>query len=187
MAEHGVVTALLKRIAQGDTAAEELLIPHIYDELRRIASRHLAKEHHASTLQPTALVHEAYLRLSRDALSSYENRNHFFAIASRVMRRILIDHARRRGSAKRGATIVHLPLEEGLQVAGDTDELVLAVHAALERLEALDARQARIIEMRFFAGLEVAEIADILKLSVRTVHREWTTARAWLYGELRGQ
>jgi RNA polymerase sigma-70 factor, ECF subfamily len=185
MAESGDITHLLHRISTGDSAAEEELLPVVYSELRRIAARHLSKESAANTLQATALVHEAYLRLNHDRVSNFENRAHFFAISSRVMRRILIENARYRGRLKRGASSVQVPLDESVVVSEASDEIVLAVHESLERLETLAPRQARIIEMRFFGGLEVAEIAQVLDLSIRTVHREWSQARAWLYGELK--
>jgi RNA polymerase sigma factor (TIGR02999 family) len=184
MPDSGDITLLLQRMSSGDSAAEDELLPHVYTELRRIASRHLAKEHNANTLQATALVHEAYLRLSHDSAANFQNRAHFFAISSRIMRRILIENARHRGRVKRGAAAIHVPLDESVAVGEESDEIILAVHEALERLESLAPRQARIIEMRFFAGLDVAEIAEVMRISVRTVHREWTQARAWLYGEL---
>lgn len=184
MAAPGDITLLLQRVHAGDESAEHELLPHVYAELRRIASRHLNRESSANTLQATALVHEAYLRLCQSP-ASYENRIHFFAICSRVMRRVLIENARHRDSLKRGAGSRHVSLDESIAVGEESDDIVLAVHAALERLENLAPRQAKIVEMRFFAGLQIEEIAEVLNLSARTIHREWTVARAWLYGELK--
>lgn len=184
MSEPGEITGLLRRFAAGDSSAEHELLPQVYAELRRIAARHVGKESGASTLQATALVHEAYLRLSQNLAANFENRAHFFAIASRVMRRVLIENARNRGCLKRGAASIHISLDESVCVGEDSDEIVLAVHEALERLEILSSRQAKIVEMRFFAGLQIEEIAEVLQLSVRTIHRDWTFARAWLHGEL---
>jgi RNA polymerase sigma factor (TIGR02999 family) len=187
MTEPGDITRLLQRIASGDASAEPELMPHVYSELRRIAQQHMRRESGTHTLQATALVHEAYLRLAQGSAANYQNRAHFFAISSRVMRRILIENARHRGRDKRGAGVAHVALDENVLIGPESDEIVLAVHEALDRLESLDPQQARIVEMRFFSGLEVAEIAEVLKLSVRSVHREWSTARAWLYGELRSK
>lgn len=185
MPESGDVTTLLRRVASGDAAAEHELLPFVYSELRRIAGNHIGRESLGNTLQATALVHEAYLRLNQNPASHYENRAHFFAIASRVMRRILIENARSRGAIKRGAKSIHVSLDESVSIDQQSDDVILAVHEALERLESLSVRQAKIVEMRFFAGLQIEEIASVLNLSIRTIHREWTIARAWLYGELR--
>ncbi len=185
MPDPGEITALLRRFASGDSAAENELLSHVYTELRRIASWHIRKESVSNTLQATALVHEAYLRLSQSPASNIENRAHFFAIASRVMRRVLIENARNRGCIKRGAAATHISLDESVKVGADSDQIVIAVHEALERLELLSSRQAKIVEMRFFAGLQIEEIAEVLQLSVRTIHRDWNFARAWLHGELR--
>lgn len=185
MSEPRDITRLLQRVSSGDASAESELMPHVYAELRRIAQQYMRRESGTHTLQATALVHEAYLRLSQGVIANYQNRAHFFAISSRVMRRVLIENARNRGREKRGGGAIHLPLDDSILVGPDSDEVVLAVHEALDRLEVLHPQQARIVEMRFFAGLDVAEISEVLKLSIRSVHREWSTARAWLYGELR--
>lgn len=185
MSVPGDITRLLQRLSNGDISAEGELLPWVYAELRKIAGRHLAKEYSSASLQATALVHEAYLRLHQGASVNYANRSHFYAVASRVMRRILVENARQRGRIKNGAGAVHVPLDEALVVHESSDQFVLALHESLERLEKLDPRQAQIVEMRFFSGLEVGEIAEVLQLSRRSVHREWTAARAWLYGELR--
>lgn len=185
MSDPGEITRLLQRASQGDASAQGELMPFVYAELRKIAARHLAKEYAAHTLQATALVHEAYLRLRKGATIHFTNRSHFFAVASNAMRRILVENARRRGRARQGAGAVHIPLHDTIYLDESSDDFVLALHDALGRLAALDPRQAQIIEMRYFSGLEVQEIAEVLQLSRRTVHREWETARAWLYGDLR--
>jgi RNA polymerase sigma-70 factor, ECF subfamily len=178
------ITQLLRRVSSGDAEAEHELLPLVYAELRRIAGLHVNRESSENTLQATALVHEAYIRLNRHPVNGYQDRTHFFALASRVMRRVLIENARQRSSGKRGGNAVTIALDESIPVSSDSLELVLAVNEALDRLEVLAPRQARIVEMRYFAGLSLEEIATILDLSLRTVHREWAVARAWLRGEL---
>jgi RNA polymerase sigma factor (TIGR02999 family) len=178
------VTRLLAEWAGGDEAALDRLMPLVYQELRRIADRALGRERQGHTLQATALVHEAYLRLVQQH-SAFQNRAHFFAIASQVVRRILVDHARRRDSIKRGAG--EAPVILDMDVADDAPTVdALALDEALTRLESLDAQQARIVEMRFFGGLTVEETADVLNISPRTVKRDWSMARAWLRRELSG-
>ena len=178
----GDVTALLRQASAGDQAALERLLPLVYDELRRLAADHLGRERPDHTLQPTALVHEAWIRLVDQTRTSWESRGQFLAVAATSMRRILVDHARRRAAKKRDAGRP-ITLEENL--AGDTEpEEVLGVNDALERLAELDARQARIVELRYFAGLTVEETAAVLELSPATVKREWTSAKAWLQLEL---
>jgi RNA polymerase sigma factor (TIGR02999 family) len=173
------VTRLLAEWAGGDEGALERLMPLVYQELRRIADRALGRERQGHTLQATALVHEAYLRLVQQHSAQFQNRAHFFAIASQVVRRILVDHARRRASIKRGAG--EAPVILDMDVADDAPSVdALALDVALERLASLDPQQARIVEMRFFGGLTVEETADVLKISPRTVKREWSMARAWL-------
>jgi RNA polymerase sigma-70 factor (ECF subfamily) len=180
------ITVLLRRISSGDRSAEEALLPVIYAELKRIASRHLHGERVGHTLQTTELVHEAYFKLVPGAAANWENRNHFFAVAARVMRNILVDRARKNSAGKRGGgRPPDVPLEEGMAFADSGDsERLLALHGALERLEKQDARQSRIVEMRFFGGMTEEEIAQVLGISSRTVKREWVVAKAWLYGEL---
>jgi RNA polymerase sigma factor (TIGR02999 family) len=179
------VTWLLAEWAGGDEGALDRLMPLVYQELRRIADRALGRERQGHTLQATALVHEAYLRLVQQHSAQFQNRAHFFAIASQVVRRILVDHARRRASIKRGAGEARVILD--MDVADDAPSVdALALDEALERLASLDSQQARIVEMRFFGGLTVEETADVLKISPRTVKRDWSMARAWLRRELSG-
>ena len=158
-------------------------MPRVYRELRKIAIGHLRKERANHTLQATALVHEAYVRLAGNEIN-WKSRTHFFAIAAQVMRRILVDYARQRNAAKRGGGAVVLQLDEKLTLADDQCDLITGIDAALERLARLSPRQAKVVEMRFFSGLSEEEIADVLGVSSRTIKRDWTIARAWLYGEL---
>jgi len=179
------VTELLLAWSKGDHTIEGRLFGIVYTELHRLAGRHLLREPAEHSLQATALVHEVYLRLIDQSRVNWESRSHFFAIAARLMRRILVDHARARKAGKRPqpglqVSLTNLPFGVEFQ----TVEL-LALDEALEQLETIDSRQARIVEMRFIAGLSEEEIACALGVSVRTVKREWRIARAWLYGRLR--
>ncbi|HEY1253043.1 MAG TPA: sigma-70 family RNA polymerase sigma factor [Thermoanaerobaculia bacterium] len=176
------VTALLRDWSGGDRAALERLMPLVYAELRKLAASYLRNERPDHTLQPTALVHEAYLRLVDQRGVNWQNRAHFFGIAAQMMRRILVDHARRRQAAKRDAAALRLQVTDG---DGARDPELLALDEALSGLESLDARQARIVELRFFGGLTVEETAEVAGLSPATVKREWRTARAWLAREIR--
>jgi RNA polymerase sigma factor (TIGR02999 family) len=179
------VTNLLLRWSAGDPDALDRLIPLVYGELRRIAGRHLRAERQEHTLAPTALVNEVYLRLVNQRQVSWQNRAQFFGVAAQLMRRILVDHARRRQAGKRGASVAIVPLEAAGEVtAADGAADVLAIDGALERLAAHDPDHARIVELRFFAGLTVEEVAHLLDRSPRTIKREWRLARAWLYREL---
>jgi len=180
------VTALLRDWSGGDRDALERLMPLVYQELRRLAASYLRVERPDHTLQPTALVHEAYLRLVDQRGVSWQNRAHFFGIAAQMMRRILVDHARRRQAAKRDATALRVQAmsAEG-EEASVRDPELLALDQALCGLESLDARQARIVELRFFGGLTVEETAEVAGVSSATVKREWRTARAWLAREIR--
>ena len=180
------VTALLLAWGAGDGSAAERLLPAVYDELRRQAERAMRREGE-HTLQATALVHEAYLRLVDQRRVEWRNRAHFFGIAAQMMRRVLVDHARARLSHKRGggAQVVMLSDADVATPSGDADALdVLALHEALERLAALDADQARVVELRYFGGLSIEETAEALSVSPATVKREWAVARAWLRREL---
>jgi RNA polymerase sigma factor (TIGR02999 family) len=179
------VTALLQQWSRGDRDALEKLTPLVYEELRGIAAGYMRDERPGHTLQATALVHEAYVRLIGQKRVSWQNRAHFFGIAAQLMRRILIDHARRRQAAKRGVGGA-LRLTAGVDVAGapEQDFDLLAIDGALSRLEQLDAAQARIVELRFFGGLTVEETAEVAGVSTATVKREWRTARAWLRHEV---
>jgi RNA polymerase sigma-70 factor (ECF subfamily) len=182
------ITDLLAAWSGGDRAALDRLLPLVYAELRRVAARRLARERAGHTLVPTALVHEAYLRLVEQHSAQWQGRAHFFGVAAELMRRILVDHARARAAAKRGAgqTLVSLDAAREPRGPGAPDVDVLALNAALDRLAELDPRQARIVELRYFGGLSVDETALILDLSPATVKRAWTMARAWLFRELGG-
>jgi len=180
------VTELLRRWASGDTAAQERLIPLVYEECRRIAERQLRSEDPGHTLDATALVHELYLRLVDQRSASWQSRAQFYGVAAQMMRRILVDHARARQARKRGATRVMISLANVADTSGDTSIAdILAVDDLLSRLGALDPEQQRIVELRFFAGLTVEETALVIGRSPRTVKREWQLAKAWLYRELR--
>jgi RNA polymerase sigma factor (TIGR02999 family) len=179
------ITDLLRAWSGGRDAAFESLLPKVYSELRRMARAHLARERSGHTLQPTALVHEVYLRLARERKIDWENRAHFFGACARMMRRILVDHARRRMALKRAATSAPMPSDSSVPSDSPTAAVdLLALDRALERLEILSPRQCRVVEMRFFAGLSVEETADSLGIAGRTVKLDWTKARAWLYNEL---
>ena len=177
------LTELLLSWSNGDEAARTKLVDVAYDELRRLAHRHLRSERPDHSLTPTALVHEAYLKLVDQQRVRWQNRAHFFAIAAHVMRRILVDHARTRAAAKRGrAATVTL---EGVDVAGAPLDLdIVALDAALDKLDGIDSRQSQLVEMRFFGGLTVDEIAVALDVAPITVKRDWALARAWLFREL---
>lgn len=178
------VTQLLIRVNAGDACATDELFPAVYEELRRLAADQLSRERAGHTLQPTALVHEAYLRLVGDQDTPWQNRRHFFGAAAKAVRRILIDHARSRGRAKRGAGEARLDVT-ALDVAGPTKDLdLLALDEALDRLAALDPEKARLVELRFFAGLTGAECAAALGISESTEAREWRFVRAWLHREV---
>jgi RNA polymerase sigma factor (TIGR02999 family) len=170
-----------------DDRQVDALLPVVYEELRRLAGAYLRRERPGQTLQPTALVHEAYLRLMKDRPDRWQNRAHFCAIAAHSMRQILIERARARGAQKRGGAQPRVTLDEGL-IAGESPSVdLVALNEALERLEALDAEQARLVELRFFGGLTIEETAEVLNVSPITVKRDWTLARAWLYRELSGE
>jgi RNA polymerase sigma factor (TIGR02999 family) len=181
------VTQLLVAWSNGDREALDQLMPMVYAELRRQAARHLRRELAAHTLQTTDLIHEAYLRLVDQRKVQWQNRAHFFAIAAQLMRRILIDHARRRQRVKRGGSAIALPLEEGLLVAAEKSEAdVLALDEALTRLAAMDSRQSQIVELRYFSGLSIEETAAVIGLSPTTVKDDLNLAKAWLRREIGG-
>ena len=190
MAEEIPVTDTFLRWRSGDPTALDDLLPRVYDELRALADAYMRRERAGHTLQPTALVHEAFLRLLQLPPGSVQNRIHFFALAAQAMRRILADHARRHRAAKRGGSAVRVPLElvEGGAPATPAGDDVAAddLDAALEDLAKLDERQARVVELRFFGGLSIEETAEVLAVSTATVKRDWLVARAWLHRELRG-
>ena len=180
----GEVERLLARAGAGDERAMADLMPLVYDELRRIAGRYMRRERPGQTIQATALVHEAYLRLLKDRAKDWRTRAHFVGIAANAMRQILVERARARGAAKRGGGREKVTIDEGA-IAGPSQPIdVEVLDEALERLAALDARQARIVELRFFGGLTVEEAADVLGISPATLKRDWTVARAWLKREL---
>lgn len=179
------VTALLIEVANGNQAAQEKLVPLVYDELKRLARRYMRRERAGHTLQTTALVHEAYLKLVGQHSTHWQGRDQFYGIAAQLMRRILIDHARRHAREKRGGTQVIVPLEEALAFTPEHSEDLLKLDEALDRLSKLDPRQSRIVELRFFGGLSVEETSRFLNVSPITVKRDWAVAKVWLYGELR--
>ncbi len=181
------VTRLLREWQGGNAAARDLLIPLVYHELHKLASRYLSRERRDHTLQTTALVNEAYLKLAGQNQVDWQSRAHFFGIAAQLMRRILVDHARRDGRAKRGGHALHLPLDavDPPSAPFRIDALdAYALDQALARLEGLDAQQGRIVELRFFGGMTVEETAEVVGLSPATVKREWAMAKAWLFREL---
>jgi RNA polymerase sigma factor (TIGR02999 family) len=182
------LTRLLRAWQDGAAGAGTELVPLVYRELRKIAAARLRAERDGHTLQPTALVHEAWVRLMRQQGADWQSREQFFAIAARMMRRILVDHARRRQAAKRGEAPIEADVDElASRLASPLpDERLLALNDALDRLAALDARQAQVVEFRFFGGLSVEETANVLSLSPTTVKREWATARAWLFRTVQG-
>jgi RNA polymerase sigma factor (TIGR02999 family) len=169
-----------------DRQSVDTLLPIVYQELRRLAANYLRRERPGQTLQPTALVHEAYLRLMKDKPNRWKNRAHFCAIAAHSMRQILIERARARGALKRGGAQPRVTLDEALVAGGERAFDVVALDEALERLAAIDPEQARLVELRFFGGLTVEETADAMAISPATVKRHWTVARAWLARELEG-
>jgi RNA polymerase sigma-70 factor (ECF subfamily) len=174
------ISQLLVEWSEGDRAALDRLMPLVYDELRRLARSYLRRERPDHTLQATALVHEAYMRLIDQHSVSWQNRAHFFGIASQMMRRILVNHALARATAKRGGHAEKLALDEATIVDGERQIDLVVLDDALKELEAADARQCRIVELRFFGGLSIEETAEVLKLSPATVKREWNTAKLWL-------
>ena len=180
------ITRILRDWNDGLDGAQEELLPYVYDELKRQARRLMSRERPDHTLQPTALVHEAFMRLSAQSGVDWQNRSHFYGIASRLMRQILVDHARQHATAKRGNRAVHLSLDDVQLPVEDRASSIVAVNEALERLERLDEKQAKVVEMRFFGGLSNAEIGEVLNVSDRTVQREWQAARLWLLRELSG-
>jgi RNA polymerase sigma-70 factor, ECF subfamily len=187
MSSSARVTTLLRKATAGDSSAADQVVPLIYEELRGLASHFMARERPDHTLQTTALVHEAYRRLVDQHHSDWQNRAHFFGAAAKAMRRILVDHARSRLAHKRGGDAPRLQFEESLSVPCEQSRDLIDLDSALSRLAALNARQARVVELRFFAGLNVDETAEAVGISPKTVKRDWTVARAWLHRELRSR
>lgn len=181
------VSKLLLNWGQGDQGAREALIPLVYDELRRLARRYLRRERPDHTLQSAALVNEAYLRLIRQEQPQWQNRAHFFGVAAQLMRHILVDHARNRAAAKRGAGAPRLSLDPEFALPHERDLDLVALDDALNQLAALDSQQSRVVELRFFGGLSIEETSVVLGISSATVKREWATARAWLQREMKNK
>jgi RNA polymerase sigma factor (TIGR02999 family) len=178
------ISLLLAGMQKGDPEATRKIVPMVYDELRRLAARYMQLEIPGQTLQPTALVHEAFLKMIEGQSIAWESRAHFFGVASRLMREILIDRARKHNAVKHGGGKRPLQLDEALVYADERADQIVALDEALKRLEQLDPRQSRIIELRFFGGLSVEESAEVMGISPRTVKREWSVARLWLHREL---
>jgi len=181
------VTQLLLDWSNGNKEAVNKLIPLVYNHLRGLANHYLRRERPNHTLQATALIHEAYLRLVDQTNVRWQNRAHFFGIAANLMRQILVNHALSHNSAKRGGGAYKLSLDEAVGLSKERDVDLVALDEALTRLAALDSRQGRIVELRFFGGLTIEETAEVLGISPATVKREWTTAKAWLYREISGR
>lgn len=181
------ITELLVGYGRGDKEALDRLMPIVYDELRRQAARYLKREQAGHTLQTTALIHEAYVRLVDQRNVQWQNRAHFFGIAAQLMRRILVDHARTKKRAKRGGSDVRVSLGEVDVAAKDQDLDVVALDEALNRLAKIDEQQSRVVELRFFSGLTVEETAEVMGISAATVKRDWSMAKAWLHRELSGE
>jgi len=178
------VTDLLTRWSNGDDAALAELTPLVYEELRHLAHRQMRAERSDHTLQTTALVNEAYLRLADQTNQRWQNRAHFFAVAARAMRQILVSYARSQRSQKRGGGALKVELDEAAIVSPEESKEIVELHEALERLAALDSRQARVVELKYFGGLNYDEMAEVLKISRVTVRRDWEFAKVWLYTEL---
>jgi len=178
------VSMLLRNWSDGDQSALEKLTPIVYEELRRLARHYMRGERTGHSLQTTALVNEAYLRLVDYKRMQWQNRAHFFAVSAQLMRRILVDHARRH-NLKRGGDVQHVSIDDTAIVGGDRASDLVALDLALQALAQMDARKAQVVELRFFGGLSVEETAEVLKISPITVMRDWSTARAWLYHEMK--
>jgi RNA polymerase sigma factor (TIGR02999 family) len=181
------ITRLLAEWSNGDRQALEKLTPLVYDELRRLAARYLRQERAGHTLQSTALVHEAYMKLVGQNNVQWQNRAHFFGIAAQMIRRILVDYARARKADKRGSGAEKLSLDEAIALPGGQDLDLVALDDALEGLAKIDARQSRLVELRFFAGLTIEETAEVMQMSLATAKRDWVAAKAWLSREVRRQ
>jgi RNA polymerase sigma-70 factor, ECF subfamily len=179
------ISTLLRAWSDGDQSALEKLTPIVYDELHRLAQRHMRGERPGHSLQTTALVNEAYVRLVDYKRMQWQDRAHFFAVSAQLMRRILVENARRH-NLKRGAGVEHILLDEAATIGGEPAADLIAVDEAMNALALIDARKAQVVEMRFFGGLSVEETAEVLKISAVTVMRDWSTAKAWLYRELSG-
>ena len=181
------VTELLAEWGNGSLAARDELIPLVYNQLRKLAAYHMAHERQEHSLQATALVNEAYIRLVDQTRVKFPHRSHFFALASQVMRHILVDSARKRYSVKRGAGALAVSLDEAMVMSEQRDGEIIALDEALTRLAAVAPRKSQVVELRYFGGLTEEEIAEVQSVSVNTVRRDWTTAKAWLYRAVRGK
>lgn len=179
------ITVMLKAWSDGDGEAANQLLPLVYESLRNVAANYLRHERPDHTLQPTALVHEAYLKLIDISQISWQDRTHFFAAAAQMMRHILVDHARRKGREKRGGAFEKVALDDAISFADEKDFELLKLDDALKELETFDSQQSQIVELRFFGGLTIEDTAHVLKISPATVKREWATARAWLYRKMK--
>jgi RNA polymerase sigma-70 factor, ECF subfamily len=184
-ADRGEVTVLLAKLTQGNEEAAGKLIPLVYSEMRRLAGAYMRRERSDHTLQPTALVNEAYLKLVEQRGVDWQSRSHFFGIAAQVMRRILVDHARGHLRDKRGGGQKPVPIDQALVFAPEQSEEILKLNEALDRLTKLDERQGKIVELRFFGGLTVEQTAELMGISPKTVKRDWSMAKAWLHGEMK--
>ncbi len=180
------VTQWLVDWGKGDETALDRLTPFVYEELHRLAGRYMARESPGHVLQTTALVNEAYLRLVDQKKVKWQNRAHFFGLAAQMMRRILVDHARQQNFLKRGGGVRAVPLEEAALVSNEKSEDVLLLNSALEKLNTIDPRKSKVVELRYFGGLSVEETAEMLEISANTVMRDWNFARAWLHREITG-
>jgi RNA polymerase sigma-70 factor (ECF subfamily) len=183
-AEDGEVTVLLKALNRGDSSAAEKLLPLVYDELHRLARLYMRRERADHTLQPTALINEAYLRLAHDHVD-WQSRQHFVGVAANVMRRLLVDHARAHNAAMRSGGLQQVELDEGFLLSTERSKEILALHDALANLELADPKQAKVVELRYFGGFSVEEIGELLELSPRTVKRHWALARIRLLKEMK--
>lgn len=183
-ADQGEVTLLLRAMQSGDPTASEKLLPLVYNELHRLAESYMRRERPNHTLQPTALINETYLRLTGDTIN-WQNRAHFVGVAANIMRRVLVDHARAHKAGIRGGNLQRVELEEGIAISKERSTEMLVLDDALNKLEEVNPRQAKIVELRYFAGLSVEEIAAILNIGPRSVEREWAAARVWLFERIR--
>ena len=180
----GQVTLLLKAMNRGDKSAADQLLPIVYSELHRLAKSYMSRERRDHTLQPTALINQAYLRIAQQEHMEWQNHAHFIGFAANVMRRVLVDHARERNAAMRGGGRMRVELDEGVASSPEASAEILQLEEALTRLEQMNPRQAQVVEMRYFGGLSVEEVAGILGIAPRSVKRDWALARMWLYQEI---
>jgi RNA polymerase sigma factor (TIGR02999 family) len=183
-ADQGEVTLLLKAMQSGDPTASEKLLPLVYNELHRLAESYMRRERPNHTLQPTALINETYLRLTGDTVN-WQNRAHFVGVAANIMRRVLVDHARAHKAGIRGGNLQRVEFEEGIAISNERSTEMLLLDDALNKLEEVNPRQAKVVELRYFGGLSVGEIAAILNIGPRSVEREWASARVWLFERIR--